>query len=267
MSQARKRWVGGVVGGLVLVMAGVTFANADPPAPTDQVVAQSLQHAPHHRGQQAKDIKVRVGSDKTGVITLAPGADVTVQGEDAPNTVTKAQPDGVQVLTVIRQGNKAGFKLNLPRGLNLVQNGNGYDLTADGPEGAVTLLSVDAPWAIDAAGKSLPTSYSLLGKRLIQTVDTKDAVYPITADPYFARKWYGAQVQFTWNETRFMAAGAGAVAVVAAAIPDATLSKIVAIGAGAVAWWAGTATLYNKCIALNVWWTGTLQPWYWGCPH
>ncbi len=39
------------------------------------------------------------------------------------------------------------------------------------------------PWAKDANGKELKTSYSVFGSNLRQTIETKDAAFPIVADP------------------------------------------------------------------------------------
>ncbi len=38
---------------------------------------------------------------------------------------------------------------------------------------------------MDAEGKHLPTSYTVSGNTLTQTVDTRGAVYPVVADPVF----------------------------------------------------------------------------------
>ena len=45
----------------------------------------------------------------------------------------------------------------------------------DGPEGPVLLASIAAPWAVDAPGRQLATSYSVYGSTLVQRVETKRA--------------------------------------------------------------------------------------------
>lgn len=42
---------------------------------------------------------------------------------------------------------------------------------------------VMAPWAVDADGNDITTSYRLDGDTIIQTVNHQDAVYPVVADP------------------------------------------------------------------------------------
>jgi hypothetical protein len=62
---------------------------------------------------------------------------------------------------------------------------------ATGPE-AHGLGMIGAPWAVDAAGTSLPTSFEVRGSTLVQHVDTGGALFPVTADPtYFYRPCNG----------------------------------------------------------------------------
>ncbi len=42
---------------------------------------------------------------------------------------------------------------------------------------------VAPPWAVDSAGQEIPTSFAVKGRRLTQTVDHRDAVHPVVADP------------------------------------------------------------------------------------
>lgn len=45
------------------------------------------------------------------------------------------------------------------------------------------LITIDKPWAVDAAGESLPTSLAVEGNSLVQKIDTRGADFPIVADP------------------------------------------------------------------------------------
>ena len=53
--------------------------------------------------------------------------------------------------------------------------GPGLDVMTDGPEGPVLLASIAAPWAVDAPGRQLSTSYSVYGSTLGQRVEIKGA--------------------------------------------------------------------------------------------
>mgnify|MGYP001333697932 CR=1 FL=1 len=89
-------------------------------------------------------------------------------------------------------------------------------------------------WAKDANGRPVSTDYEVSGSALVQTVQiTEHTRYPVVSDPTLAWKWYGAQIRFSRSETRYISYGATACAVVAAGIPDPTISKIVAISCGA----------------------------------
>ncbi|MCQ3813141.1 MAG: hypothetical protein KTU85_01810 [Acidimicrobiia bacterium] len=67
---------------------------------------------------------------------------------------------------------------------------NGYKAKMQ-PDGSVQILDVfgnhvsgiAAPWAYDARGMKIPTSFSLDGSTLLQTVHHNGAVYPVVADP------------------------------------------------------------------------------------
>ena len=59
-----------------------------------------------------------------------------------------------------------------------------------------TKLTILKPWAKDANGKDLKTEYQIFGNNLRQTIDFKDAVFPVTADP----AWCGNVVsEVTWK--------------------------------------------------------------------
>ena len=61
----------------------------------------------------------------------------------------------------------------------LQPNGSVTFTDADGNETAV----IAPPWAYDATGAAIPTSFALDGSTLVQTVEHQGAVYPVIADP------------------------------------------------------------------------------------
>ena len=236
---------------------------AGPPLTTDEVVQRALQAAPAHKpGHHGAEAKVEAGNKAT--LTIVEGVDVSVTplGNTSRSYV---RPDGVQALAVLDKGNKALFVVDIPSGMTLASDGGGYKLVAPGPEGDVVLAEIEAPWAVDAKGKQLPTSYSLNpGGVLTQTIDTDGATYPIVADPYLASKWYGVQIRFTLTETRRMALGSSGVAVVAAYVPP-PWGQAIAAASGAMSVWSNAALSYNNCVAVNATYWGGFYPWYWNC--
>ncbi|WP_286217612.1 hypothetical protein [Paraoerskovia sediminicola] len=76
-----------------------------------------------------------------------------------------------------------------------------------------TVATVGAPWATDANGQPLQTTYELSGNTLTQHVQTDDTTaFPLTADPSW---WW-------WTRTTAMCAGEIAVALV----PGAKAARI-----------------------------------------
>ncbi|MDX3538476.1 hypothetical protein PV721_29845 [Streptomyces sp. MB09-01] len=102
------------------------------------------------------------------------------------------------------------FDLGLPEGASLVADGNGgYDIvTSAGGAGLVARGHIDAPWAKDTNGKSVPTRYSLEGDTLIQTIETgADTVFPVVADLHYTWGIVSGTVYFNRNETKVLALG------------------------------------------------------------
>ncbi|MEW2445592.1 hypothetical protein [Micromonospora marina] len=159
------------------------------------------------------------------------------------DAATRAFPGSVQLLTVMRDkaaGNEQRYQLSLPTGVRLVKEINGGFLLQDADEGLVGVI--EAPWAYDATGRSLPTSYTVEGDVLVQRTVTDEAAYPIVADPKltFGR---GVYLNLKGGEVRtygiaIVAMGGGAIAV-----GCATLDKVphvlkvlarIACGAGVI---------------------------------
>ncbi|MER7850796.1 DNRLRE domain-containing protein [Kitasatospora sp. NPDC096077] len=85
--------------------------------------------------------------------------------------------------------------VSLPGGTSLRQEPDGsiviVPANPDEPVAAIT-----APWANDARGNDVPTSYRLDGATLIQTVDfTTATAFPVVADPWW-NPW-----SWNWNKT------------------------------------------------------------------
>ncbi|HEY1133206.1 MAG TPA: hypothetical protein VGE77_01395 [Nocardioides sp.] len=102
---------------------------------------------------------------------------------------------------------------------------------------------------------------------------TGGTVTPITSPPAGAgldapgltpswseqRKWYGKQYRFTKRETNNIAAGGTACAAILGKIPAI---KVLCTAASVS---AGLARANGKCLAYNVYYGGSSNPWYWNC--
>lgn len=100
--------------------------------------------------------------------------------------MVRATAGGVQELIAIERSdapNEFAFPLALPTGAVLVAADDGSAAIVDSSGHEVAAIA--APWAKDAAGRAVPTSYRLDGSTLIQVVEHEGATYPVVADPSF----------------------------------------------------------------------------------
>ncbi|MDK1472739.1 hypothetical protein QNO07_04735 [Streptomyces sp. 549] len=106
------------------------------------------------------------------------------------------------------------FRVEPQPGVGLVEDGAGGFLLARDPQDGVgeVVGALEAPWAKDANGRPVPTSYRLEGNTVIQTVETsRDTAFPVVADPKIT---FGAGIYFNaWGaEWKAYTIAAGSVA-------------------------------------------------------
>ncbi len=172
-----------------------------PSDPTDPLVLGS------DRGEVSVELPGFAGLDE-GVVDDS-GA-VVYESDEAPvSFAAQATEEGrMQVLVVIDAPDaptEYRFDLQLPVGAVLVATsaGGAEVVGADGRP----LVTVSPPWAVDANGNAVPSSYWIDGVTLVQTLDHRGAAYPVVADPNFG--FFGVCDRFTgdlheimtWNRT------------------------------------------------------------------
>ncbi|MEA5453553.1 hypothetical protein SPF06_02340 [Sinomonas sp. JGH33] len=156
---------------------------------------------------------------------------------------TSALEDGMQTIIIFDSANAARdvtFKLEVTPNLTPIVRSTGAIDYLDSKGTAVAGLA--APWAIDANGRSVPTTFSLSGTSLVQHVEFDErTAFPVVADP----QW--------WQMGISAAAGAAVGAAVVAAVP----------GVGPT-----VGGIVGGCVvgALNAMWDGA-DFWggFWGC--
>lgn len=123
------------------------------------------------------------------------------------------------------------------------------------PDGSVVVSSTDGdlgefqpPWAKDAAGRSLATSYSLDGNTLVQRIDTTNAQFPVTADPHYTWGIISGTIYFNKRET----ATIGWSGSMAGLVTKVIASEATALLGGIVASMATYATITRQCIKLKI---------------
>lgn len=161
------------------------------------------------------DEPISVGWDERELIVSLPFADVAesqsvVEGEpvtfDNQNgsaSVPVAREDGaLQIFTVIeveKAPTRYTYNVDVPTGgssLTLLENGGVVILNNDGGFEGV----IDAPWAKDANGVSVPTHFEISGNELTQVVEHDGTqAYPIVADPYMGLKLFDVIIRYIEN--------------------------------------------------------------------
>ncbi|MGN6613386.1 MAG: hypothetical protein ACTHLJ_16595 [Angustibacter sp.] len=132
--------------------------------------------------------------------------------------------------------------------------------------GTEPVATIDPAWAVDARGRTVDTHYEVSGDQLVQVVRlTRDTAFPVVADPSVKRRWWGLDIRFSERETRLIATGAAACAIVAGTLPDPTASKVVSALCSTLVLYAHTARQYGKCVAVKKPWVGGPVLWLWGC--
>lgn len=185
-----------------------------------------------------------------------------------PGTSIAAQAlrdGGIRALVVIEAANaptEYQFPISLPPGYGIALQDDGsveiYDISG------TTQITVPAPWARDARGIDLATSYRLEGATLIQTVDHIGATYPVVADPAFETNCgiVSCKLYFDRAQTRnardfWWLTGAGASACFFLSGPAAPVCAVaIAAQAGAINAYAGRYYEEGNCVKLKVFVTG-----------
>jgi hypothetical protein len=171
----------------------------------------------------------------------ADGRVVVEAGADEVGAVVEALDGGVRIQTILTsRGAASRYEYTFHGDVTpVIRADGGADLVVPGAAGAsVTIVgSVDAPWAVDADGRDVPSWYEVQGSILIQVVEHESGSYdyPIVADPkvttglhYVLPVYY---VHYTKSETNSMRAllnhgGSNLPALFCSYIPNTT-AKVV----------------------------------------
>ncbi len=160
------------------------------------------------------------------------------------------------------------FNLTFPRKEKVIRTTPAEcPVTADGEP----VSGFRAPWAVDAEGNAVPTSFRLEGQELVQVVEfNASTVFPVVADPDLGVEWWGHWVRLTRGETR---TAANIIAnnqgpAVLAGVACGALPGPAALGCGAAVALAyfkfvdpvNRANSAGKCVAINYPWTALSTP-------
>ncbi|WP_223624020.1 hypothetical protein [Microbacterium sp. EST19A] len=232
---------------------------------------------------EASDISLQLpGEPTTTAVDTSLVSDDLFSGQGAAllNTTTDsavlssfATDDGVQTLIQIAGADAPAeyrFPLNLPDGGQAALFDDGAVIISDAS--GVAVSGFRAPWAVDANGAPVQTSFRIDGNELVQVVNFgADTAFPVTADPDLGTEWWGYYVQLTRAETKragtIIANNQGPVVlagVACGAIPAPP--AVVACGAAiALAYFKiidpiNRANNAGKCAAINYPWLAISNP-------
>lgn len=198
---------------------------------------------------------------------------VVYQSDTSPVSLAAqaTQDGGMQVLVVI-DGPDAPteyrFDMTIPEGASIVPTGDG-GAAVIGVDGA-PLIQIAPPWAFDANGTEVDTSYRFDGSTLIQYIDHVEATYPVVADPKLSYGW-SVYLKYSKKEVKDFKSQApviGAAALLGwacAALPAKPLIGVclvsVAIVGAAIVDTFNKAADENKCVELKFSYTGDIDGW------
>ena len=205
------------------------IADADPAlAALTQVVPEIVEEAKTTppteipEGDVQRPFAIATDPDRTLVATVSE-SDIGIGMPDAagngnqplPGLVTyAAKQPGVayahqrtgqiaRALTIIKDSSaptEYRFPISAPEGSMLeVEDDDGTVLIYNND---IYLGEIDLPWAKDANGNAVPTSYRVEGMTLIQTVNHAGAAYPVVADPALKLQceWWKAMCRLIFSK-------------------------------------------------------------------
>jgi hypothetical protein len=161
-----------------------------------------------------------------------------ITGEDT-SFVVDALPNGFRIASVLNNrdaDHSLTYDLDLPPGVGPRLNADGsvslvLDNSDDRLEASVATFA--APWAVDAAGRSVETRFEVADGTLTQVVTpSSTSVYPIVADPSVSGcliwGWYPAlcikynraETERAWNSAVIGIGGAAFAAELCSGIPN-----------------------------------------------
>jgi hypothetical protein len=231
---------------------------------------------------------IEVDLPKATAAAQTGGADVLASTDTAglPSTTVVQAPTATGDMTVSQViSNPAQtvstYKFSLPDGYKLVPQQDGTIAIMSGPASkaptqATTLGWINAPWAMDANGNAVPTSYSVSGKVLTQTIQPNaSTAYPVVADPSISFGWliyiHFSHADLQWAKfvgaIENAASLAGILCQILNAVPDVGLALGILCGSLMLALGIWVNGLVNNALGqvttLAAWWcpgTGWFMP-------
>ena len=195
-----------------------------------------------------------------------------------PDYVVDASDDRLRVMSVMggpSDAHSQDYLLDLPADSELTVNEHGgvsITITDEASGVTVSIPIFDAPWAVDAEGRTVVTRYEIEGHILRQVVEpSSSTAYPVTADPTTCSRFcYPFKVYFNKAETRTSSNPANVGVAIAGCAALGTLlggpAGAAALGAAcAAAGFAISTTAQNgvnsrpfRCLRIDFYWPSSV---------
>jgi len=140
------------------------------------------------KDSDSSDIRIALPGSSTTAAEPSPVGGITYKDGDHSTTVLPKNDGSVQIATVIDSASSPSEYTYTIKGVE----GSSFKMEDDG---SVSLIGADgkrlggiaAPWAKDANGENVPTSYSIDGSKLTQHISFDGSTtFPVVADPWWA---------------------------------------------------------------------------------
>ncbi len=171
------------------------------------------------------------------------------RGDSPDLAVQNVEGVAMQVQTVLHSSDGANeFAYDFgPDAVPVLNDDGSVDLLVElgGGGAALSVAHIEAPWAADANGREVNTSYRVEGSSIVQELGlTGQEAYPVVADPKLGWTWKGPTLFLNKTDTR----RARDVSYVAAICAYAgVFAPLCGLNIAAAALWSRRAYNENKC--------------------
>lgn len=223
--------------------------------PPEELVAQAEANLRLTDDIHADETAVHEPGESAQISGTSVALDVTVGANDPASsgsvyTSDQLSVDSTRLAAVLSDDRQTAASWDFGADIVLVPTGDGRVSITD--HDGNLLGGIEEPWAVDAAGNSLDTAYTIEGTTLVQDLATDDSTsYHVVADPT-VRLYPGYyQVNFNKSESQSVVGSVnGCFAVLARATHPAL--KALQLACGALGGY-GTARLAGgRCLRINV---------------
>jgi hypothetical protein len=195
-------------------------------------------------GDTGQQIRIHTGSADAANVSIVDGRAVFARSERSTSTVVQKSGPDTQIIKVIggpSAPTEYTFGFDLAANMRLAQTSAGGVVIERGNE---VVGYVEAPWAVDASGRPVPTSYEIRNNLLVQTVAHVGSAYPVVADPRVSvgRYWYVrySKTEVARQNVRRTEAGNAAMITLACGMLAAVNTVLGAVCGGALGAYAAS---------------------------